>query len=176
MRLRGPPPCQRALISLSASTPGISTGEDHVEHLAGVADLRMAVAAYEAAVLAKPGNKITLRHETRVMGKIGSSHRDEPQQRRTVVRDGRRGWATSVRALRVLRPPWRGHRSIRPARRFRAGRAAGHPLAGSVRGGIDASVCPQKDGGVASSRPGAGGRWTCFYFHLPIQKSLAVPS
>jgi hypothetical protein len=44
-------------------------GNNLVEHLAGLDDHAMAVAAYWAAVVAKPKEKITLRQGARVMMK-----------------------------------------------------------------------------------------------------------
>ncbi len=45
-----------------------AAGNDMVEHLAGLDDFLMAVAAYKAAVAAKPKEKITLRQGVRGHG------------------------------------------------------------------------------------------------------------
>ena len=46
-----------------------SSGDNLAEHLAGVEDLAMAVAAYWAAIQSRPKDKITLRQGARVVMK-----------------------------------------------------------------------------------------------------------
>jgi uncharacterized protein YdaU (DUF1376 family) len=53
----------------SASTFGDSFGDSVTEHLAGLEDYAMAVAAYWAAIQSRPKDKITLRQGARVMMK-----------------------------------------------------------------------------------------------------------